>query len=218
MKLKPTLVKCLFLGAARIHVAALVVWVLFALFRKETLELGDPWPWVFIGVHTYALAWAFGRIEGSRFGYLFTRGYSSDTLWLHKMIVSFLGAAVGMLPATLIVGASIRSFVQDHLLQNPYYPILASLDFKTVLTWWFGYAVFLPVFHYGWTRLAQPTEQSGAGGWLILAFLLTLFVALNIGLSGPPRVVRSLLVAGGLLSSVILYVGWRLHRDVEVSK
>lgn len=218
MRIQWTLLRWFLQETSRINLAASLVWAGYVLFKKETLEVFDPWPWFFIGVHGYTLAALLGRYESSEFAFLYNRGFTRDSLWTHMMLATVLGVVSALIIATLFIFFPLRNYFQEKAFHNPYYPILATYDYKAVWAWWIGYAVSLPVFHYTWIRRAQPALHGNAGDWLCAGFLLTAFTTLVLISYRSLFWVRMTIVFGFLISGVLLFAGWKLHRDMEVVK
>jgi len=218
MKIRFALVRWLLIPAEPVNLLALVVWCSYILLKREPLSAYDPWPWIFIGAHGYVLAGCLGRTDGGSFAFLYGRGFSRDVLWAHQTLVTVMAVLMALLPPTLIVCLSIRSHNLDVIFRSPYYPILAPFDREAVLAWWIGYAVSLPMFHYAWIRRLQPTAHNRAGDWLSLAFLAAACTTLTL-ISYRYFLWEKVAVGVGLLISVVLlFAGWRLHRSMEVPR
>src|SRR5690606_33196490 len=126
------------------HVFALVTWVGFVLLLRETLEEGLAWSLLIICAHCGYLTRFREGNQRSDLSYLYSQGFSRDTLWAHHLLVETTSVLIALVPASLLVLLGFRSSFQDHLFENPYYPILSAYDRSVVPLWWFVYAVALP--------------------------------------------------------------------------
>ena len=132
----------------------------YVLLTPGVLHWRSPFPALFIVVHSWLLASRLGRLRASDVAFLYTRGYSRDSLWLHTVLASALSALMVWLPGALTVWLGLRSLVQDRAFVSPNFPIMAGLETWAPAIWLAGYITLLPLFHYVWIRAAQPTR-----GW-----------------------------------------------------
>ncbi len=131
---------------------------LYVLLTPAVLNERAVGPVFFVLVHTLLVTSRFGRSKASDFAFLYTRGYSRDSLWAHTMLASSAAVLAAWLPAAVLVWTGARGVVQDRLLQNPEFPIMADSEMLLPLKWLLGYVVLLPIYHYAWIRGAQPTR------------------------------------------------------------
>lgn len=221
MTLKPALLSWL-LRSMRLDLVALPVacaWVLFArtpLFDHNVHFI----PFVFAFVHgLLCTVFPLGQTRSESFAFLYTRGFSRDVLWNHKMLATLAAVLIVWLPAALLVWTGARSAAQDHWFQNPLYPLVAPREVWAPFTWLAAYGLFLPAFHYAWIRRGQPVRGAESGDSLVVALAVTVVVMWN----GPNQAVwfapwyRAMLWgAGALVSLTLLLTGRRLHRELEV--
>jgi hypothetical protein len=188
----------------------------YALFWPELMTIRDAWPPRIVFVQCLLLAVLLGRFKSPTFAFLYSRGYSRDSLWGHMMLVSFLSIVVSWLPASLIVWTGLRSLLQDNLFQSRYFPLLAPFEIWAPFVW-LGIALLLmPAFHYAWIRNAQSTRGEFGGYAISIGLLIALQMSFDMAfsvygwlawLSGFAYVVMwACLVIGGRI----------LHRSLEV--
>jgi hypothetical protein len=190
---------------------------LLSLAWPDVLTPHDPWPGLIILGQCLLLAGMLGRFETPSFAFVYSRGYSRDALWIHMMLASGLSVLTAWLPAGLMVWTGLRSVIHDHLLQSPYFPIMAPRETWVPLVWLGLYLLLVPAGHYSWIRRAQPTKGRQGGNFVVVGLLATLLVGFDMvyyyldgwlaWLCGALYVtVVACLVLGGLM----------LHRSLEV--
>jgi len=189
---------------------------LYALLRGEVLSCGDMWPGAIVLAHSLLLTALLGRFQSTSFAFVYSRGYSRDSLWSHMMLASLLSVATAFALSGLVLWSGLRSYVHDHIFQSPCFPIMAPRETWVPLVWLALYGLFVPCLHYAWIRCAQPTTGEKTGQFLAagtLAALLTAFVLIRY-LSGWMAWLCGTLYVVFVLSNVI--GGWLLHRSLEV--
>ncbi len=215
MRIKVSLLKMLLRQTLPVTLIGLPVGCFYVLFAREPLLWRNPWMALFVLVHSIAIAFCFGRFRNRSFAFLYTRGYSRDELWMHKMLGTIVSVVAVWLPMGLIVWTPVRSIVQDKLFISPYFPIMAGREAAVPFIWLGGYAIFLPMFHYVWIRRAQPTR--GGDGSVLLA-IGTVIVTWTLGSFRWHQDWFKVLVL--VLAIVIiatnLAAGFLLHRKLEV--
>lgn len=189
---------------------------LLSLFWPDVLTSHTPWPGLIVLAQCLLLSMLFGRCESSSFAYLYSRGYSRDSLWKHMLTASALSVLATWLLASLIIWTGARSLLHDQLLHSPYFPIMAPRETWVPLVWFGLYLLLVPACHYAWIRRAQPTRGGQGGSCVVAGLLVTLLVGFNMvryldgwfaWLSGALYVVTvTCLVLGGRT----------LHRSLEV--
>ena len=173
------------------------------------------WPTLIIILHSALLAALLGRFNSPAFAFIHSRGYSRDALWGHIMLVSLLSAFMACLPAGMLVWTGLRSYLYD-LLGNPNFPIMGPLEMVVPVVWLCFYIVLIPIFHYVWTRLGQPTRGGLAGIAIVIAILFAFMeVADNMYLLNQ-CVLRLCEVMLVIIVVCLLLVGRKLHRLLEV--
>jgi hypothetical protein len=187
------------------------------LFIQRPLQSYEGWFWLFIVLHSQAVVAETGSMRSGPFAFLQGRGFTSDALWTHRMLASFLAVLCVWLPASVVIWLPIRSAILDRFLKSPYYPVFAGLDDPFPLRWLIGYLIFVPVFHYMWIRRRQPTRLPYAGDALVVGFLIAAVTAIQQSFFRGP-LCDSLMAASGLAVALVLLVAGRLlHRTMEVS-
>jgi hypothetical protein len=198
-----------------VSLIALPVGCLYVMFTREVLTWQNPWMALFVLAHSIAIAFCLGRFGSPSFAFLYTRGYSRDELWLHKMLGTASSVLIVWLPITLVLWLGIRSSVQDKMFVSPYFPIMMMREASVPWFWLGGYAILLPLFHYVWIRRAQPLR--GENGVVLLAIGVVVVIGTLMTFRWHPQWFRTLIYA---LSAVIivttLVAGRVLHRNLEV--
>ena len=216
MKIKTSLLVYFLRSLFPVNAAAMTVSVCFILLYPNFFLWNNAWAAIFILAHCIAITIVLGRVRSRSFAFIYTRGFSRDVLWGHKMLASVISAACVWGPGALLIGLGGRSALQD-LFQNPYFPIMAEREMRAVWFWLFGYGILLPLFHYVWIRKAQPTKSSGNGmllavGTVAAAFILMTFRYHAYWFAGVCWVVGSVVI----LTCIVF--GRLLHRSLEVQK
>ncbi|MEX0653828.1 MAG: hypothetical protein WDZ31_04905 [Phycisphaeraceae bacterium] len=176
---------------------------------------------LFVVVHSIALVMVQGRPSSGTFAYLYTRGFSRDRLWAHQMLASAAAVLTVALAFVLVTWTPARATYQDLVRLSPFYPGAAMLERGFLLRPLLVYTLMLPSLHYVWIRLAQPMRGGLAGFWLAAWLIAASVIALGNELFEGPTLawhswltLASLAMAAGLLA----IWGWRLHRQVEVTR
>ena len=207
--------------AAPVTLIAAPVAVFYVLLRPEPLDWpGSPWA-AFILVHCLALTWILGRFRSTEFSFIYTRGFSRNRLWAGLIAGTGISAAMVWLPAALVVWLSVRSHLQDVILQNPYFPLMAPTEWWVPLEWLALYALALPVFHYARVRLAMPARDRWAGPVIAAVVTFGAVDALCRGVYSPlrpgPGVLTCILLVFWLAVSLGTLPAARLvHAGIEV--
>ncbi len=215
MKLRMGLLRWLLRRTRAVTLLSLPVVLLFVLFWPHPLTSRSGWPVLFIFGHSLFVTGAVGGLRGGTRAFLYSRGFSRDTLWGHCMVATALCALAVWLPASVAVWSGLRSFVQDSMARSPWFPVMAPAEMFLPWLWLGLYALVAPVFHYGWIRAAQPTRAPGAGLFLMVGMALCLLTVFILGFPGPWF--RWVACAGGLGIFLAALLGaLRLHRRTEV--
>lgn len=186
---------------------------MYSLLKPDLLHGRDPWPAVFILVHSLILTALLGRFRTAGFAFLCTRGYSRHSLWGHTMLASLLAVLAAWGPAAVILWGGLRSRLQQALL-SPYFPVMAPREAPVPLVWLAGYALLLPAFHYAWIRQAQPTRGRDGGVFLAVGLVVAVFSVIAVDPAGWFR--WPLWAAAAATALVLLAAGRRLHQRMEV--
>ena len=147
MKIKMSLLKIMFRETLPVTLIALLVGCFYILFTKEVLIWQNAWIAIFILSHSIAIAALSGRYRSRSFAFLYTRGFTRDELWFHKMLSSLLSVVAVWLPISMLVWLPMRSTIQDKLFESPYFPLMMIREAYVPWAWLVGYAILLPLFH-----------------------------------------------------------------------
>lgn len=218
MRIQRTLLKYLLLETGTINVVAVIVWTGYVLCKRSPLEFYDQWPFLFIGLHGIGLAWAIGRVDTSGFAFLYSRGYTRDSLWVYKTITMVHGVLMALSLATVILHSPFRTILFNRPLLYPFEPILPLFERQVLWTWWIGYAIALPLFQYAWIRRGQPSAGCNSGIWLCAALPSASYFTFLYHYSRSFKWIDTAIVGGLLIAGILLFSGWRLHRHLEVSR
>ena len=215
MRIKMSLLKILFRETLPVTLTALLISCPYILFTREVLIWQNPWVAIFILTHSIAIAALSGRYRSRSFAFLYTRGYTRDELWFHKMLNTILSVLAVWLPASLIVWLPVRSFVQDKLFISPYFPLMMIREAQVPWAWLGGYAILLPLFHYVWIRRAQPLR--GENGVVFLAIGVVVVIGTLMTFRWYSDWFRILIYSLSMVMIVTcLFAGRILHRNLEV--
>lgn len=187
----------------------------FALFYTGRLTEIFFTPLLFIMAQSVLTARQMTRFDAPSAAFLYTRGFSRDRLWVHRIAAHLMCVLAVWGPASLIVWLGVRSVIQDRLIENPYYPLLRSADFGVPLVWLATYLLLVGVVEYGPVRRAQPTRDRDAG-YIIECGLMFLLIVTFAGLSESPQLSIPIAAAVAFASIVLLVGGSRLHRRIEI--
>ncbi|MEX0653826.1 MAG: hypothetical protein WDZ31_04915 [Phycisphaeraceae bacterium] len=212
---KPHLLAWLYTRSLPATLVALPVAVAFVLLWPEPLGPRMPWVWLFICVHALAVVALTQRTATGGAGFLYTRGFSRDALWVHLLLAEGLAVLCVWLPAALLVWTPVRSVVQDRWLANPWFPVMRASELAVPWGWLAGYVLLLAVFAYAQVRRWQPTRERAAGTLLAAG---TVAVGLTLVAEGFHTEWYGYLTWTALaVAALAMLVGaWRLHRRLEV--
>jgi len=217
MRIKYALIGLFFRQALPVTLLALPALCLFVLFYREILDWRNTWISIFILIHSALLTLCLGQFRSRAFSFIYTRGFSRDVLWIHKMLATGLSVFLVWIPAALIVWLPIRSSVQDKLFISPYFPLMVPREASVPWFWLFGYAILLPLFHYVWIRRAQPTR--GSNGAVLLAIGMVIAAATLMNFRWYPTWFLNLIwIVSAIMTATALIGGFLLHRTLEVQK
>jgi hypothetical protein len=215
MKIKISLLKIMFRETLPVTLIALIIACFYILFTRDVLSWQNPWIAIFILAHSIALAALSGRYRSRSFAFLYTRGFTRDELWLHKMLSTAISVLVVWLPVSMLVWLPMRSTIQDKLFISPYFPLMMIREAYVPWAWLGGYAILLPLFHYVWIRRAQPLR--GENGVVFLAVGVVIVIAILILFRWHPVWFRILIYSLSTVMIVTCLVAGRiLHRTLEV--
>ncbi len=215
MKIKMSLLKIMFRETMPVTLIALLISCFYVLFTRDVLTWQNPWVAIFILAHSIAIAALSGRYRSRAFAFLYTRGYTRDELWFHKMLSTILSVLAVWLPVSLIVWLPIQSFIQDKMFISPYFPLMMIREATVPWAWLGGYAILLPLFHYVWIRRAQPLR--GENGVVFLAIGVVIVIATLMSFRWQPQWFRILTYSlSVVMIATCLIAGRILHRNLEV--
>lgn len=215
MKVKQSLLKMMMRQCLPTTLIGLPIACFYVLLTRKPLDWANPWMGLFVLAHSIAIASCLGRYRSPAFAFLYTRGYSRDELWIHKLLVTILAVLTVWLPLALIVWLPIRSNVQDVLFRSPYFPIMMLREATVPCAWLMGYALLLPLFHYVWIRRAQPL--AGGDGVVLLAIGTVIVVGIFRLFGWFPHWFWILLWTFAAIVTVTnVTAGFYLHRTMEV--
>ena len=189
----------------------------YIMLHAEPLDVRrDQTALLFIIVHSFLISRLIGRVRSGSFAYLYSQGFSRDVLWNHLWLASMASVLATLLPCALLILTPLRSLYQESQ-QNPWFPLMASTEWPSLVTALALYAVVLPVFHYEWIRSSMSFAGLVSGHMLALACLVVAFM-LGDRLTGfRPDSGRDWMLGGFALISVILAITGRwLHRRMEI--
>ena len=216
MAVRPGLLKMLWRQALPATLVGTLGLSAYVILCAEVLTSRDPWVGLLVLAQCLLMGALLGQFRSPTFAFIYSRGYSRDSLWAHVMLASALSVLAGCLPAMLIMWTGLRSLVHDRLLHSPYFPIMAPRETWVPLTWVVLYLLLVPACHYAWIRRAQPTKGRHGGSLVTVGLIAALVVAFDM--------VRYLdgwfaWLSGALYVGIVvcLIVGGRvLHRSLEV--
>jgi hypothetical protein len=204
-----------FRQALPVTLLGLTIGCLYVLFARRVLIWQNAALALFVLIHSIAIAALLGRFRSRSFAFIYTRGYSRDELWLHKMLATILAVLAVWLPMAVIVWAPIRSTIQDKLFASPYFPIMSIREASVPWAWLAGHTILLPLFHYVWIRRAQPMR--GGNGVVLLAIGVVIVIAILMSFRWHPQWFRILVfILSAVVTATTLIAGRLLHRQLEV--
>ena len=171
---------------------------------------------VFILIHSVAITFILGRVRSRSFAFIYTRGFSRDVLWLHKMLASVVSVFVAWLRRAFDRAGRPKP-LQDWF-RNP-----VSADHgrkgnvrRVVL------AVRVcdsaaDVSLCLWIRKAQPTRSPGSGMLLAVGLFFTGLTLVSFSNHAPWFVMLCGLLAAVMIATCTIS-GFLLHRTLEVQK
>ncbi len=215
MRIKTSLLRMMMRQCLPATLIGLPMACFYVLLTREPLDWADPLMGLFVLAHSIGIVCSLGWYRSRSFAFLYTRGYSRDELWVHKILATALAALAVWLPVALLVWLPLRSDVQDMLFRSPYFPIMTIREAAVPWAWLAGYALLLPLFHYVWIRRAQPL--AGGDGAALLAIGTVIVIGIFMLFGWLPHWFRMLLWGLAVAVTVTdLAAGLLLHRTIEV--
>ena len=215
MKVSKSLLAILYRQVLAVILIALPIGCLYVLWARRVLIWQNAALGLFVLAHSIAIAVCLGRFRSRGFAFIYTRGYSRDCLWVHKMLVTVLAVLSVWLPMALILWLGLRSAFQDVVFESPYFPIMAVREASAPWTWLAGYGILLPLFHYVWIRRAQPMR--GGNGAVMLAVGVVFAIITLVSFRWHPLWFRVVAFSAAVIVvGTALIGGQLLHRQLEV--
>jgi hypothetical protein len=215
MQLNRALVGWYFRAARSVTLPAAVAAALYVITYTGRLSETLFVPFALIVVQSVTTAWLMSRFNSPAAAFLYTRGFTRDRLWAHRIVAHLLCVITVWGPASLLVWLGVRSVIQEQLFENPYYPLMTTTDFAAPGWWLAAYLLLVGIVEYGPIRRAQPTLDYDAGYMIEFGLLIMLLMFLTTRWLGTWYFV--LVAAAFTSTSVALLVGsWRLHREIKV--
>ncbi len=177
MQINRALIGWYFRAARPVTLPAAGAAALFVVAYSGRLRDAVFLPFAFVALQSVLSAWLMSRFNSPAAAYLYTRGFTRDRLWTHRVLAHLLSVLAVWGPVSLCVWLGVRSSLQDHILKNPLYPLLKTSDFIVPL-WWLGlYGLLVGIVEYGPVRRAQPTLDRDAGYSIELGLMILLLMA-----------------------------------------
>ncbi len=215
MQLNRALVSWYFRAARPVTLPAAGAAALFVVAYSGRLKEAMFVPFAFVAMQSVLTAWLMSRFNSPAAAFLYTRGFTRDRLWTHRIAAHVLSVIAVWGPASLLVWLGVRSVIQDQLFDNPYYPLMMTADFATPCWWFAEYLLLVSAVDYGPIRRALPTLDRDAGYTIELGLILLLLTFVNTPWRNPWYFVP--VSAAFVVASLALVIGsWRLHRQIEI--
>jgi hypothetical protein len=213
MKLHLPLLRWYLKETMTITLIALPIACAYVMFTPGVIRMQNGFPPCFILLHCLALEWRVATPDHPYVAFLYTRGYSRNTLWFHRMLGVMVPALIVWTIAALLIWLGLRSHYQDVVMESVYFPIMAPRETNVPLCWIVTYALLLTVFSYSWIRASQPDRDRGT--WIALATIAAVF---NVMFNDYSREwIRHLLFAIAVVPILVALVfGRLLHKRMEV--
>lgn len=168
--------------------------------------------------HAVAVVAFQGRPFSGPTGYLYSRGFTRDRLWVHQVLASVVSVLVVWLVAGTVVWLPLRGWWQGTVMNNPFYPGADALEGGFVLRPLALALWLVPMLHYSWIRRAQPTRDRLVGpmllAWALLGGLWSFLPSGTRGFALLPWIAAMVIA----LPVSLTVLGWRLHRRMEVGR
>ena len=184
----------------------------YILFWPEFFGSRDPLMLLLIGLHSVWIGIRIGGVRGGEAEFLYSRGYSRNTLWLHAQLAGLIAVVLTCLPSALLIWLRIRSEIQSRLFEVGKAYILYSREDVAPLAWLLLYMLFVPLCSLAAARRGHATDTvSLTVGMGLSAMIVLARFALTDGVS------RTLVLAAALvISGLALFVGRAVQQEQEV--
>jgi hypothetical protein len=195
-----------------------VVTIVFVLFNTQVMLIRDLGIWLLWPlIHVALINWQNRPEQGKRFAFLLTRGFTPDQLWRNILLANLFAALLVWLPIAILIRFNLRALLQEHLLNNPAFPIMASREYPILLLAAINYLVFIALGLFNMTQSRQPHSGRGGGKWLVAGILVTLLTIENLVFGHPWWLNQFAVAAAGLVTLITLAHSRTLFQTMEVA-
>lgn len=194
-------------------IASCIVLVHVLLIQRQPYSTWESSVWLFILLHCVALNWSVNSIGHADGAFLYTRGFSRDVLWRHRVFVSLVHMLIVWGIAAGLLWSGLRSQFQIWLMDNPEFPLMDGADSGRPWAWLYGYILLLGSLQYASIRRWQPTRGAASGYWLVLSVVVLQFTGVRMQPWNETLIWSG---AAGLIVVSCLIAGRLLHREIEV--
>lgn len=159
----------------------------YALLMRQVHHYSDFLPLGLIALHSVWIGICLGGIRGSEAEFLYSRGYSRWTLWLHAQVAAAMTVLLVCLVPALLIWLRMRSDFQERVFQTADFPFMAPREDIVPVVWLLLYLLFTPL-----CTLAAARKGSAAGTvWLTLGTAVSVFTLFNTPsmLTGAARII-----------------------------
>lgn len=169
---------------------------------------------LFILAHASAIACLVSPSRRDISLFLFSQGFSRQTLWLHSWLAAFASVALTLLPCAILILCGLRSWIEDTRL-NPWFPLMSSAEMPVLGRAVVEYLILLPALRYVTIRLASPDQDFRSGVTiLVLAFIIATMTSNQFMRPGPFQ--YWYVAAAATISIGTAIVGYPLMKRTEV--
>ena len=184
----------------------------YTLCWPTLLGFYDPLMLLLIGLHSVWIGIRIGGVRGSEAEFLYSRGYSRNTLWLHAQLAGLIAVLLTCLPSALFIWLRIRSGIQSRLSDTSTAAFMAPREDVVPLAWLMLYVLFVPL-----CALAAARRRHADGTvLLIIGIAVSVFTLFNtrnmiVGISGTLALAAALAI-----SSLALTASHAVQQEQEV--
>jgi len=207
MKCHPHLLAYLFRQTQPVTLLGALALALYALLDWRVLDNHHAIPALVLLAQSIALSRRLAWRQKGEAAFLYTSGFSRDTLWLHRILVTLLSGAISVALAGLIVWLGLRSALQSNA-GNHLFPLMSLRENTAPLHWLAIFLLLTPLTHYAWARWEAHAAAAG--------YLLTIAVALTIWFCSEVLTTCELSALALAICLLLAWTGMHLHRNMEV--
>lgn len=144
--------------------------------RSLPLNLRDGSIAMFILAHCLLIACLISPSRSDVSLFLFSQGFSRQTLWLHSWLAALASVGLTLAPCAVLILFGIRGWIQGSQM-NPWFPLIAPTEIP-ILGWAVvEYLILLPILRYVTIRLANPDQEfKSAFAIFLLGFIVIAMV------------------------------------------